>query len=271
MNIAICAASKGRPAALIGFIMSLWRLRSNLHRITFNIGLDEDDAASNWILDLPRQEATINVAHISPMDVRGCAENAALALARKDGADVCAIMGERMYCITPGWDEVIAQSLEQSGSRVIWWSSPSDNGCVAPIIPAAYLDAIDWKWSPEIFPFWFDDAWHCEICLFLHGVPVMKCPAKYDGQRAETRAGREFEFWHRVFMALRMKRIEQARMIAQKLNIPFNIPTEIMQWCADFDAKSLKNAVEHYPDWFGDKSPPTERYLLAKARAEKYL
>lgn len=270
MKIAVAMASRGRPMGLIGSIMSLWRLRSGKHDVLFRVGLDEDDEASHQATfdeaEFPEGVIGAVVKPRSPW--RGARENDAIALC--EGADVVSIMSDRTFCITPGWDDVLARATIQMPKRVLWWSSPGDGGCVVPAVPRAYLEANGGKWSPEIFPFWHDDTWNVEIDVLLHGLPCQKVTASYAGWRGQTQSARDFAFWQDFFARTRPMRRAQAEVLGKILGFPVTQRPDVEAYFANFDA-SMNQRSAAFQDRFGDRSEPSPEYEIAKARAEKML
>lgn len=273
MKIAACLASRGRPAAMIGVTMSLHRLRSAQHEIDFVLGLDDDDTKVQAHLgafegEFAGPDIVFSIA-AAPM-VRGGVENNMLAAARKAAPDVVTLVTDRTFNITPAWDEWIQRAVTASPNRVLWWQCPEDPGCVIPIIPKAYLDATDWKWSPEIFPFWWDDTWHQEIDLLIHGFPSIKARCTYSGARGKTRNGREFAFWLDVFIKTRQLRIRAAVNIAAALGIGLAKDPRVAEYMTRYD-QQLAGRCEEFEKTFGDPGDPGANYLAAKAAAEKLI
>lgn len=270
MKIAVAMASRGRPMALIGSIMALWRLRSQRHDVAFSIGLDEDDedTASATFDEKEFPQGVINVAVAPRSPWRGARENDAIQLVKD--ADVVSLMSDRTFCITPGWDDVLARAYAQSPKRVLWWSSPGDPGCVVPAIPKTYLAANNWQWAPNIYPYWHDDSHHVEVDILLHGIPCQKVAANYAGIRSKTHRGRDFAFWQTVFQKTRPLRRAQAALIGEKLGIKVTERPDVEAYFANFDAMMQQRCIA-FEERFGDTSEPGPEYLIAKEKAETFL
>lgn len=270
MKISVVMLSRGRPAAMVGSVMSLWRLRASEEPIDVVVGMDTDDQDAR--LGCETLASELRLGSFQPWfraraEVRGSTENVLIGTA---SGDVILLYSDRAFCITPGWDEVIAKAVTQVPNRVLWWSSPQDPGCVMPIIPRAYLDANEGKWSPEIFPFWYDDTWHQEIDLMIHGLPSLKVVAMYAGARGKTQRGREFAFWQNVFTQSRKMRIEQAHKIAKMLGIPMQERKDVLEYFAKYD-EIISGRSEEFEESFGDTSDPGPEYHIAKDKAVKLL
>ncbi len=269
MRLTVALLSRGHPDALTGVIMSLHRLASGTHQIRFLIGADDDDAPTQFAVDSITEPLNITL-HLGPRPVtRGEVDNRLLALTRGH-ADCVTLMTDRTFPITPGWDDLIARGIIETPNRLLWWSCPIDNVCAIPIIPASYLDACAWQWSPEIFPFWFDDTWNQHIDLLIHGMPSKKSRAAYAGQRGKTTRGRDFAFWIDVFWRLLPLRVEQAREMSAKLNIEWQTRSDVLAYCANWH-KTLSSNIASLEATFGDARDPGPEYFEAKQRAERML
>ena len=270
MKIAVCIASRGRPAALIGAVMAAWRLRTGRHDVQFILGVDDDDGFTHKHLLAFMGEVEPIIVSPPAITVRGEVENAMLAAASEREPDAVTLLSDRAYIITPGWDEGLAVGVNTEPKRVVWWSCPDDKGCVMPVIPSAYLRAVDYRWSSEVHPYWWDDSAQQEIDLMLHGLPSMKIHPMYSGRRGPTQSAREFVFWLDVFKAMRPQRRAQARQIAATLELPFIERPDVEQYFAAYD-NAMRARCEEFEKGYGDTDPPTARYLLARARAEKWI
>lgn len=267
MKITVCLASRGRPAAMIGVVMSMHRMKSTQHEIDFVLGLDEDDPTTEHVRAFEGELAPIFSVAPSPI-VRGEIENRMIGVAAAGEPNAVTLMSDRTYNITPGWDDWLARAVTALPNRVLWWSCPDDPGCVIPIAPKAYLESNDWTWSPEMFPFWWDDTWHQEIDLMIHGPKSKKARCTYSGARGATANGREFAFWLDVFIKTRPRRQAQARQIAERLGVP--LTSEWSDYFTSYDAQ-MTERCPGFEERFGDKREPSPRYLVAKTRAENLL
>lgn len=252
--------------------MSLWRLRSGQHGLNFIVGTDDDDENTRAAVDILSTEIPDGISCVSgPRPIaRGEVENRSLAAARLTDPDLVTMLTDRTFCITPGWDEALARGVTEQPKRVLWWSCPDDPVCVMPVIPKVWLEACDWRWSPEIFPFWFDDTWNQQIDLMLHGLPSLKIQTSYAGVRAQTNRARDFKFWIDLFHYTFPQRARQAKEMAEKLGV---------EWVMRDDAAayfqrhhdSLINGIPNMERMFGDPGEPTPEYIEAKKRAEPML
>lgn len=269
MKITVCIASRERPAALVGVVMALHRMRSTKHELDFVIGLDEDDERTAKHLEAFEGELAPLYSVGPAPAVRGAIENRMIVAANKaadNAVDAVTLMSDRTFNITPAWDEWLARAVSAMPKRVLWWQCPEDPGCIVPIIPRAYLEAIDWTWSPELFPFWWDDTWNQEIDLMIHGLKSQKARCTYSGARGTTANGREFAFWLDVFARTRDRRRELAATVADRLGLKLEPRADVDSYFAMYDAQ-MRERCPAFEERFGDTRPPPERYLAARSRA----
>lgn len=269
MKITVCIASRGRPAALIGVIMALHRMRSTTNTLDFVLGLDEDDTTTQTVADAFEGELS-PIYSVAPQPmVRGCIENRMIGVAAAGEPDVVTLMSDRTFNITPAWDTWIARAAEDVPKRLLWWQCPEDPGCIIPIIPKAYLAANGWTWSPEIFPFWWDDTWHQEVDLMIHGPKSKKARCTYSGARGATAHAREIAFWAGTFAKTRPRRWEQAKKMSAALGV--TMPTEVGGLNAYFEQydRSFVMRAADLEQRFGDTEPPGYNYLTAKTAAQR--
>lgn len=263
MRLNVCIASRGRANALVAVIMCMWRLRSGQNDINFIVGVDRDDdasilAAGSLVVDrLP-----VRVSIGARPETLGAINNRLIADAQ---ADAYVVTTDRAFLLAPGWDEQIRVDLAAHPGRVLWLSSPQDHDPTHPVLPASYIRAVG-QWSPEIFPFWFDDTWNAEIEYLAYG-NIIKIPVQFAGERGRTTNAREIPFWSDVFDALRHRRVKQASRLRHIK------PDDLTQRINYLDElhRANKHGAERNEARFGDDSPPSHLYLAAKARAERLL
>ena len=274
MKIAVIIASRGRPAALIGVIMALWRLRSERHDIEFHLGVDRDDDDNVELVadalkgEFPRYNVVFNMASRAML---GAVQNRLLAQCKD--ADAVTVLTDRTFCLTPGWDDVIAQGVAKHPTRIMWWASHQDSDATMPIFSQQWLDAADWKISSEMFPFWFDDTALLELDLLIHGTPGVKLPIYFGGQRGKTQRLRDLALWIEVHARLRSQRINQATAMRLKFGqaVPPDQAFEGMLTSFQVNDDHLRSKVEEYEAQFGAVGEPDATYLAAKAKAEKLI
>ena len=133
------------------------------------------------------------------------------------------------------------------------------------------MEAADWRISPEIFPFWWDDTWLEEVDAILSGGPILKLPASFAGTHGKTTRGRDFAFWGRIFAGTRPLRIAQANDMAAALGLPR--PQLYSGLLASFEANDRfqQDMVAEFERTFGDGSEPPESYLRVKSAALRLI
>lgn len=271
LKIACAIASRNRPVALCGVIANLWRLQSGHNHIAFTIAADEDDARTQSVLATITGDGEIPVIPvIAPRAATlGAAQNRAVQ--RAGDADLVTLPSDRTFCVSPGWDAILAEAHRKHPARVLWWSSPDDMDTVLPVLPRAWLDATEWKYSPETHPFWFDDTGTMEVDRMAFHSPSLMTRAAYSGARSRTTRGRDFAFWTEVFIAMRSHRIETAKRLAETLGDGWKEPNDAM--LADFHRRDehLRQNAPLFEERFGDKSEPSAEYLALKDKAKEML
>lgn len=271
MRLLYIIPTRGRPLNLLGTISTAWRLRSGAHDVEFAVSADYDDDRMEAAEALIDDDVPATVLWRDRPDALGMKWNEPLWLAHKSGdsaeIDAALLMTDRMIPITVGWDDIVAKCIEKYPNRILWWRSPSDPGTVAPVVPRAWLEAMDWKPAVELFPYWFIDTWLMELDRLVFGGPSLMMPALYAGERKETQQLRDCAFWCRYYAALRPQRIEQAKQIAVRLGLEWANRPELE---AEFGAQDVVREARaaEFEKAFGDTSEPWDGYRRIKAEAE---
>lgn len=251
--------------ALIGAMMTAWKLRSTLHELKFALAIDADDPES--------QDAAARLAREFPI-VISC-ENPPLSIGTKwnrlcrllKDCDAVSFMTERMIPITPGWDEDIRCTVEARPDRPCYWNALPDPGFAAPVIPRPWLEAVGWRPLTERFHFWFTDTWLSEVEALIFGFPQAFTTARFAGERKATMACRDVAFWVDYYAWLYPARLDEAKRLSAAFGYEWREPSDIVLGKIAFRTKWLKDNAGLMEERFGDKSPPSERYLAAKAVA----
>lgn len=264
MQFSVCIASRGRHYDLMSVIVGMWRLRSGAHDVRFFVGVDNDDARS-VVLSHNLQVSdplpiTWSVADRQP--TLGAVNNRLLSLS---SPDAYIITTDRAHIITPHWDAQLADDLKAHPGRVLWLSCPSDPDPTHPVLPADYVKSVGW--SPEIFPFWFDDTWNAEIEFMAYG-NIVKVPVWFFGERGKTTRARDFGFWFDVFAATRPQRVEKAKTLFRGEGGMVAFSQRVGALCSQTVSPARIKELEAR---FADDSPPSAEYIAAKAKAEELL
>lgn len=265
MKVTVGIASRGRPLALTGVIMALDRLKSGKHDVQFVVGIDDDDDTL-WTLKSLNEELPNVMTITAPRSTLASVWNR-IAKNICEG-DVLTLLSDRAFCISPWWDDMLADAVEKHPDRVMWWSSPEDSDCTMPVVSKKWIAAADYEWCSNLWPFWFSDTENREIDLLVSGKVPLKLAANYAGARSTTQSGRDFAFWFGVYSLLRPQRIARARKIAAAFGTEMRLPPP-----GYFEAwdQEMQERSPDFEERFGDKRPPGEAYLTAKANAEQVV
>lgn len=272
LKIACAIASRGRPVALCGVIATLWRLQSGQNHLAFTVACDDDDAPTQAMLATIAADGEIPVIPVPALraPTLGAAQNRAIQ--RAMDADLVTLPSDRTFCISGGWDALLADAHRAHPNRVLWWSSPEDMDTVLPVLPKAWLDLTDWRYSPEAYPFWYDDTGLMEVDRMAFGGPSLMTRAAYSGARQRTTRGRDFAFWTEAFVARRSERVALAKRLALALN-PFGWTEPPAEMMADFHRRDdhLRTNAALFEERFGDTAEPSEQYRELKRNAEEAI
>ena len=271
LKIAYAIASRGRPSALIGVIASAWRLQSGANLLAFTVAVDDDDEKTLEALDLMKRDGEFPVQAVPAprAPYMAAAQNRAVAAA--GDADLVCLISDRTFQITPGHDVGIVDAAMRFPHRVLWYSSPNDPDTTTPIIPHTVLDALDWKPLPEIYVYWFSDTHLMEVDRMCFGGPSLRIKPMVAGARGRTTRGREFRWWTELYIALRPRRLAEAKRLNAALGLEWKDPPPEM--LEDFAIRD-RHLLEHAADFearFGDRAEPGPEYREAKAKAEKLM
>lgn len=263
--------SRGNPAGLLSVVNSVAALASQRHRITHMIAIDEDDeSTASALARFPAVGADVSVVRGARSRSIGEVVNRMMAATP---ADVYVGVTDRTLLLTPRWDMILAQAVQQVPHGVFWLTHPDlPKSCIFPVITRRWLDAAGEVYT-NYFPFWFDDTWIAEVWLFATGTAPLMLPIQAYRQPHKTASLRDLDFWYRFFFALRPMRTEAGRRIAAKLGLPAVDPARISQLLESGDAQLLPRVPQIEAEYGSPGRPaePDRRYLEAKARAEAIL
>lgn len=281
MKISVIIPSRGRTHTLIGALNSLHSLSSRKHEVTYGIVCDEDDPAT--IGTAKSLQAVMPVAYsVSPRSPSlGQLVN---EMADYMPADVYLSLADDVLCLTPNWDDMIAQAWEKE-PRGVWWWTPAreDQPVLYAIVSHKWKEANGGKLFTDYFPFWYDDLWLLSVWILVYEGPMLTIDAKIMDCPRHTHRMRDLRFWHNFYIAMNPTRIKQAKDIAAKLNFPqsklvgasVGLPdlsiSEALSKRLLETPKEFEESMEKIVDNQGDKEPVTEAYARAKARAEKLM
>jgi len=268
MRLTVVIPSRSRPFRLRDTIQTLRSLESGKHDIRYIIGVDSDDPDTLAIASIMRVSVPkVSYRCFTRLGSLGQMVN---IMAAENPADCYVSLCDDVVALTPHWDEAIADAWEVRPDGLWWWRTLA-------VRPATYAIVSD-KWYraagqifTDYFPFWWDDMWLMQVWLMASNSTehnAMQCiEAWLDDQAQNTIRMRDLLFWSDFYMAMKPRRVEQARRIAAKLGWPASRCEDDL---CNVSASFLKNAntIEATQ---GDKLPPTIEYLKAKQRAERMM
>lgn len=269
MKIGYALITRNRPAAFIGTMMTAWKLRSGVHDLRMACAIDTDDPEVVGAANFLKKEFPLFVSCEAPPLSIGSKWNR-LTAAMNDCDAIC-LMTERMIPITPGWDDLVADALNNIPDRPFYWTAPLDPGFAAPVVPRKWLDACDNLPLPEYFPFWFTDTWLSEVQALVFGFPHAFIKAAYAGERRATMACRDVEFWVEYYTWLAPMRRAAAQIISHKMGYEWREPSVAVRDKIAYRTNYLKSHAAELQSQYGDSSPPSDRYLAALARAKGHM
>ena len=268
MKILVLAISRSRPLDLCATLLGFKRLESGRHEVTYLIRGDEDDKETrelitNWWSKFPANSRF----EVGPRPTTlGAAINQAVANWEMPW-DVFMVTPDDIHPLSPSWDHhiALAASRDQAGS---WRELADPANPTLPFITRHWYDRVG-RAMPEWFPFWFSDVWIGEVFAFAYDKPITIYPElSWHGTRGRTTNMRDIEFWLEVWIATRRERISEAVALNPNLSVE---TTD--RWTSRFSQNDqwLRDNVLRLQSILGDPRPPSEQYLMAKAKAEAFL
>ena len=182
-------------------------------------------------------------------------------LASENPADCYCSLGNDTVIVTPGWDEAIHKAWTARPDGVFWW-----HGCECPIVSHKWFEAAGYLYT-DFFPFWWDDNWLIQLWAMASDGPQLFIDGRLEDKPLATLRMRDLRFWTEFYGHMKPYRQKEAARIATALGWPVG-PLED-------DTGDVKDhfwkVIEDVERAQGDKNPPTEGYLKAKARAERLM
>ena len=269
MKILLCTPSRGSHATLQSVIVSSRALASGAHSLHYAISVDEDDTATQEMLAALKAQ----IGHISVLNgprprALGQTHNKLIHMAP---FDVCVIITDRTFFLTPRWDRIVADAVTKVPHGVFWMTHPDlPTSCIFPVLTRRWLEAAGTVFT-DYFPFWFDDTWIAEMWLFVTGSAPLMLPAQIFRDAHKTKRLRDLDFWYRFFFALRTERMARAREMTARLGLPAVNMDPIRRQLEQNDAALLKRVPQIEAEYGVPGTAPDASYLEAKARAEGLL
>lgn len=267
MRIDVLVPSREREQSLQAVLVSLHALSSGAHDVRYVVVCDDDDIATKAV-----------AMTISGMDIRVDAAPRAMihkrenALIAKSDADVFMPWADDLFCLSPSWDEIIANIVTKAKLPAFSWQEVQDpKNHTAIVLTKEWVKAAG-RFYPEYFPFWFADTWMKEVFAFVYGqdMPIVE-HLRFSHKRAPTINMHDLAFWFKVFAHTRPERIEEARRVAAVCDIPFVKRPDLTAIFERADAWQLQRVPQYEVIFGSDREPPSAAYLEAKEKAEKMM
>jgi glycosyltransferase involved in cell wall biosynthesis len=221
MKISVLIPSRGRPETLVKSVMALQRLASGNHEIIYAIGADHDDPATVSACIPLGPSVRVHV-----LRRRGSLGQIVNILAEQCPADVYCSYADDIEMLEPGWDQHIADAVEQHPDWVMWLkANVADRFNTYAIVPEKWRKAAG-RIFTDYFPFWHDDGWLMQVDLYARGAEewvALEVDVKEMGEMAgktHRLFAEDFPFWQQFFWSRDRERLEEAARIAKALGWP---------------------------------------------------
>ncbi len=277
MNIIVAIITRENPLGLTTLVGGLDGLASGNHAIKYVVRYDDDDAASMDALDslcylLPRKVQGVEGPR--PMTLGEAWNDALQANIGFDDWEVAVTLPNDVIPLCEKWDDVLADVLGKDKKRyaVSWRQTCDPTNPVFPTVRKEWCEVVQHQLFPEWFPFWFSDTWIIEVYQFVFGGRLPICTnLTLGGKHDKTRGMRDLKYWFDFFRATRSLRIEEAGRLAGALGrSPYDLSPAIAEMERQDEWQQTR--IPLYEKWFGaDIGEPSERYLMAKAKADAWL
>jgi len=279
-TIALLMPTRNRPSHMIRALASIRDLAADPRKVVVVVGVDDDDPATQ-AAPLPAMGA---------IEVRRIVGPRLLTLGQlwnklADNATGCDILGmtvDDLVMATPDWDALYRHTVAMmpGGLGVAWPHDPMHHPyvCTQPVITRAMMQRLGF-FVPPWFPFWFVDTWLEEVGVFAACGLRMNAKLGAPDGRGQTQGMHDLAFWTHFFEALRPSRQRLAATLLQEkyADQPGLLSSLLLNVGAlqAYYAQRLRAfynpAYEAHVRGADANSPPSARYLAARAQAEQHL
>lgn len=277
MKLTVNIATRGRPE-LLKKTTEAYLKGMVLDNTALMISADEDDHETIDSLSKLPHDIRLKFSVRPREDSRGEKYDRAL---KEHPADVYLPAVDSVPILTEGWDKIILDyaKLFEDGIGVV--NTPMANasfpGLQAPT--AKLVEKLGWIYNHE-YPFWFIDHELDDIARMIGRfvfAPV-KC-LQHEWRPGNTTRLRDLEFWTTYYDMMNIERRATARRIinGDDFKSPEWLKEVLRNSYQVVEARSLninagvRRSAKEIEAGRGDKGPPDEGYLRAKAKAEKKL
>jgi hypothetical protein len=193
MDIVVIIPTRNRVKGLSIILSSLQMLESGKHQVRYAIGCDEDDAVTlEYAAVLQKQSPERIAVRIGPRPTTlGGLVN---EMAEYMRADIYTSLCDDTLCVTPFWDDVLAQAAEKTPHGVFFWQNAFPQMC--------HWAAVTEKWraaaggiSTSHYPYWFDDLCLEALWIMATDADPIYLECRLADKPVNTMRMRELKFW----------------------------------------------------------------------------
>ncbi len=268
MRIAVITATRDRPAGVVTLSNMLYQLASGENQITHFLSRDDDDEP---ILPAHLLPPFVYVVTNPRPDTLGEVWNAPFR-EMGDNWDICTIIADDVYPVTPHWDRgVVAMAAKSPVSA--WQENNDPYNAGHTIMTRAFIKAMGGEPYTRWFPFWFDDPWLNEVFTFASGkgIPIVTDMKLHAREHGVCQGMRDLSFWIDFWIKSRSQRIEQGQRLATALGGAPIDPAPAIRVFEELDRQWPERIPRIEQACGADRGAPPARYLRAKARAQAWL
>lgn len=268
MRINVIIPSRGRPRQLAAALTSLHMTQSGENEIKFCVACDDDDLATKEFLTKAQTELPLAVRLGPRPESLG---SIATDLADHWRADVYAVFGDDILCLSVDWDKKISEAVEKTPHGVFWWKDAKGTPTLIPVVTEKWREAAG-RIFTDLFPFWYDDLWLFELWVMATDADPIFLDITALDRPQSTQRMRDLRFWNEFYHAMRGERVSEAREIASKLGLPEPKLGEYTKIFLDKhslqDDEEIKDIMRRNK---AESTPPDEAYNRTKERAMALL
>jgi len=253
--------SRGRPDKLTRSVEALKRLASGNHEITYAIGCDSDDP--DTIRACVMLGAGVRAYVLKRRPSLGQIVN---VLAEQVPADVYCSYTDDIEMLEPGWDQHIADAVEEHPDWVMWLRARvAHTFNLYAIIPEAWRKAAG-RIFTDYFPYWHDDGWLMQVWHYAKGIDTWVAldvaVREMEATAGKTHRLHDFPYWQAFFASRDDERLEEAARIAKALGWPAVDRPE------RFKVVPIEEFTQEQLDQRSEGGPRTPEYMQALNRAK---
>jgi hypothetical protein len=265
MRIHVLVPSRGREQSLQAVLVSLFSLSSGVNDVEYTVICDDDDISTrSTAMTLRGLDVSVKCG---PRRLIHKTEN---EIVTKSEADVFMPWADDLFCVTPHWDEMLRKVVEQVPA-FSWQEVQDPKNHTAIVLEKKWVQAVG-RFYPEHFPFWFADTWMKEVFAFVYGedMPIVQ-PLRFSHKREPTLNMHDLEFWFKVFAATRYERIQESKKVCAAYGRTWVARPEFVTLFEKQDQMQLERVPQYELAFGANQKEPSQMYLEAKAKAERFL